>query len=589
MIKIFTVFMSLQLILAPVAIAQTAGDQFRENPDSKKSSSYIDQIGSIAISAVGTSALLSCKFGTLLTSVVLFNAGSIAYIASEIMGGKAQNAFQNKKVADMKMVEEKMKKGVNGGDIQKEALETALADEKETLSIINKRKKWLTAIAAIYSLATIAALLEVIKMPIPFIQPPMQFAACEPGSAIVGSMAIKAAVVAAWSFVSLKQDGMLGKYGSMAAALGVAFTGIGTTIVTMLNSPPTRVAAFGIAAALVMKNQSDLSAQATVAKENIEKLEKVLAEFKNATGTNNSTINQDLASSEATGGAGSSAGVAGGGQSSGGLSGRGSTTIGNPNDIRSLSDTRPGADPYCFSQNNRAIDYEQNCSNPLRLNQPRFDAEINVPTLQNGTRSAVEFANAVTRGDIAAADASAGQLESLSGKLKDLEKNFRKRANESLVANKKDPIDFEKNEKDALQKIQDAFVSQAKKDNFNLASLGSSTLSTTNQSESSNDDSDSDSSKNGSSSASGTTNNQAAYQGLGAITEGSLSNSDFSEISEGDLTASKSLEDSLNDYETSVNDISNRSEDSIFKQVSMRYRANYDRFFDRKKPRPESE
>ena len=58
-------------------------------------------------------------------------------------------------------------------------------------------------------------------------------------------------------------------------------------------------------------------------------------------------------------------------------------------------------------------------------------------------------------------------------------------------------------------------------------------------------------------------------------------------ISEGDLSAAKILEDSLSEYESSVDDISKRSEDSIFKQVSMRYQANYDRFFERKKPRPE--
>ena len=136
MFKVFAVILSLQLIIAPVAIAQGsgAGEQFRQNPNSEaKKPSYMNQVKSIVVSAIGTTAIMACKNFFLLPSLAVFNAGSLIYIASELMGGKSQGDFHKRKAEDLKMVEEKMRKQA-GGEAQKEALEAALKDEKEILS-----------------------------------------------------------------------------------------------------------------------------------------------------------------------------------------------------------------------------------------------------------------------------------------------------------------------------------------------------------------------------------------------------------------------------------------------------------------------
>ncbi len=60
---------------------------------------------------------------------MLFMGGSVVNIAGEIMAGKAQNENHKMRSSDLRMLSEKMKNTV-GGDLQKEALEQALKEEK---------------------------------------------------------------------------------------------------------------------------------------------------------------------------------------------------------------------------------------------------------------------------------------------------------------------------------------------------------------------------------------------------------------------------------------------------------------------------
>lgn len=572
MIKIFTVLMSLQLILAPLAMAQNSGDQFRANPDGKKSSSYMNQIGSIVIAGIGTTTMLNCAFSKLLPSIVLFNAGSLAYIASEVMGGKGQNAFHNRKMSDMEMLEEKMK-GQTGGDVQKEALETALKDEKETLDIINGRKKWLNAIFAIYGLATIAALIEVIKGKIPLAQPIGQLGACNVAGMAVSTTMLKSVVVAAWTFKSLKGgEGMIGKYGSMGASIAIAFSGVGTKVAALMNPPEGRIAAFAIATALIKLNQSDLSSQARTAQENIEKLERVLAQFNQDTKTNNSTIAND----QNKAGSGVTSGVGGGGGSElGSFDGSSGT---QSYAIDPLANVSNNPSQNCFSNSSNQVLYSNICNDPLTIAQPGFDANINIPTLRNGTNAAVEFGNAVARGDLAGADAAASKLESLSGKLKEIEDGLKKKVNDDLVAKGEKPIDFDSERDKTFQDLQNGIIGAATANGMELAALSPSVIDTS----ATDATSDEEKSEINTASSQEVIAAPAANPGMGMISETGLVND--SSVSAGTTVSdAKSLEDSLKDFVTNESDISNRSEDNLFKQLSLRYQANYDRFFERKK------
>jgi uncharacterized membrane protein len=571
--KIFTVLMSLQLILTPVAMAQSAGDQFRANPDGKKAASYLNQISSVAITTIGTTVMLNCLFAPLLPSMYIFNAGSIVYIASEIMGGKGQNAFQNRKMSDMKMLEEKMK-GKQGGEVQREALEAALKDEKETLDIINGRKKWLNAVFVIYGLATIAAIVELIRSKLPTApldKPPFQFASCNMGGMLISANILKGVVVAAWSYKAMKSgEGMIGQYGSMAAALAVSLTGLGATLTGLLNIPEGRIAAFGIATALIKLNQSDLSKQAQTASDNIEKLEKVLAEFDKDTQTSNSTVVADSGSSEATAGAGG--GMSGGVTSGGAIGALPSSSTANGSNVNALANVSTDMSKNCFSQASNQISYGTNCTKPMELAKPQFDANINIPTLRDGTNTAVDFANAVSRGDIAKADAAAGTLASMASRIDGIRNGLLKQANEEAKANNKEPFDFDKAQEKVMADINGSLMGSLNSNGISLASLGPSNLKPLENKDTK--------TKSGVTAVPG--NKAVLPVGKAPVFNEGITNSAGSGISEGDLTKTPTLEESLSKYEDNQSDISNQSDESLFDIVTNRYFANYPKFFKRK-------
>lgn len=586
MIKIFTVLMSLQLIIAPVAIAQDTGDQFRSNTDGKKKSDMMNQITTMAVTAVGT-ATMSCPMLPPAPSIAMFAAASLAYVASEVMGGKDQDKFHNKKMADMEMMEEKLKGtgAGGGGEIQKETLEIALAEEKDILAIINKRKKWTSTVSTMYKAAAALAAVELALSLIP--GGPKFIVSCNPGLLTGTAGLVQKALVGAWAFTKVTKGDMLG---GLAVAVGAAIPAVGVPVSMALKTPATRIATFGVASMLVGKSKGDLEAAATTAQGNIDKIQSVLDQFNADTFINNSTANTDTSGPDATGGAGSGSGS---GLASGGsdLAGPNTSSALGSNSVSALPNGDGTRSVNCFTQTNQGIDYSSNCVNPLVIGEPTYDTRINIPTLKDVTTQSLKFTNAISRGDIAGADAAAAGIDALAGKVKDINDSLKKKANANLVASGQKAIDFEKQEREIASQI-DAAISKSGQSNSSsaLASLSSGLSGSTDSNNNENDKNANDVTAVSSGEGiniSGTGNGSSSEGLLGNINEGSLSNFE-SGISEGDLTAAKSLEDSLNDYETDVNDISSRSEDSIFKQVSMRYRANYDRFFERKKPQPEA-
>lgn len=583
MTKIFAVLMSLQLIIAPVALAQDTGDQFRSNPEGKKGPDIMNQITTMAVTAVGT-ATMSCPMLPPAPSIALFAAASLAYVASEVMGGKDQDKFHNKKMADMEMMEEKLKGtgAGGGGEVQKETLEMALAEEKDILAIINKRKKWTKTVSTMYKAAAAAAAIELALSLIP--GGPKFIVSCNSGLLSGTAGLVQKALVGAWAFTKVSKGDMLG---GLAVAVGAAIPAVGVPISMALRTPATRIATFGIASMLVGRSKSDLEAAATTAQQNIDKIQSVLDQFNSDTYLNNSTANTDTAGPNATGGAGSGNGLDTGGGQLAGASTSSSIGSSSPNALPTGDSTRS---VNCYTQTSTGIDYSSNCVNPLVIGEPTYDARINIPILRDVTSQSLKFTNAIARGDIAGADAASAGIDSLAGKVRDLESSLKKKANASLVASGKSAIDFDKEQRDIASQI-DAAISK------NGQSNSSSSLAALSSGFSESTDSKNEADKNANAVTSVTSGEVINIDGsgkssanenlLGNINEGALTNFE-SGISEGDLTAAKSLEDSLGDYETDVNDISNRSEDSIFKQVSMRYRANYDRFFERKKPEPEA-
>ncbi len=559
MFKVFTIFLSLQLILAPVAIAQTAGDQFREAPAKNGGMDiYAKQILSIATSSIGANILTSCKLGAMLPSLMIFMGGSLVNIASEIMGGKALNENHKKRASSLKMLEEKMKQ-TPGGDLQKASLEEALKEEKETLSYINKRKMWAMAVTAAYLAAAIASQIENVRS---FVDKSV-FVACMPNKM---STFTGIAVSMAWSMGpsllgAKSEGGMLTTVGSMLLTLGPQIGILEGLVPSMYSSPNKRAITFGAAAALQGLIVKGLMDRAKVTKDNIEKLENALAVFKDQTNTDN--------------------GIAQDGSTNAPMFDSNGAQI-DPNSGRSyaINQLADGSTlpKECWSSTSKGMEYSSSaCKSPVRIPSANFAGGINVPTLQSAAKLSGDLAQQVARGDIGAAEASASALGAQAGKLKEIKDNIAKQINDQLKAKGEKPIDFEgESQKLATQMMSD--FNKLSGSNSGLAGLGSGSLSGLDSALAADSEKKEETNVN---TASGGAGIDVPSVTGGIITEGLVNDPS---LTEGILAANNNANV---DYEYNENDVSDRQDVSIFEQVSNRYMFQYNKLFSREKPRLE--
>jgi hypothetical protein len=555
--KVLTVFLSLQLILLPVAVAQDptgSADQFRENPEAQNSSSIFNQLLALSSAIVGANALFGCKFGALLPSVKIFAIGSAVYVAAEIMGGKNQAEYHKKKISDLKMSEDKMRAG--SGDSQRAALESALNEEKQNLSFINKRKMWMMAVTAIYYAAAGAAIMEtaLARNPLTAAGPPPNYIAlCDPVSFTGLSGMLRMAVVAAFTMTAAKSafDGIA----AFAAALAPVLVAVIPPVAAALNPPEGRVAWFGVSAILATKVTMDMGSKAGVAKENISKLERVLGDFDQTTqSTTTSTIAGDATSSTGTQGSGVDGLSAGSNQS-------------NAMVVSGIPDVQRPVE--CLGSASTGLDFSTSaCKQPLNLATTQFDPSIAVPSLQATANLATQLGNALGSGNISGAEMAAGQLASKASAMRALVKDLEKQANKQLAAEGKNPIDVDgsvKQQMDSLvASVQGSLPNGGS--GFGNTSLSGAKLATIKE------------------------NSPAPSNALDVMKSSSapvnaVTTPTFNELpNQGMATAAitPKLSQKLEEYEQSENDISNRAEDSIFNQVSNRYQKALDRILERK-------
>lgn len=594
MIKVFAVLMSLQLIIAPVAMAQTAGDQYRANPDAKAAGGidYMGIMKGMAMGAIGTS-VVACSQFMRLPSMMLFLAGSLAYIANEMTAAKGQSDFLKKKAEDIKMLEEKMRDSSGGaGENQRKSLELALEEEEALLKNAEKRLKGTKTVSMIFTAATALAVVEALLSTPPMaIFPPV--AGCGPQN-IALSKTVGIGLAGAYALSGVMSGDMMGGAVSGAAAFGgyylAANTAVGGFITGLLNKSLTRAAGFAVVKMIFDSSKGKLQGTVDQLKENVEKLKSVLATFDQNTLADNSTVNGPAPGVD-TAGAGSSAGSQGGaGSGSDALVSTSSTGPGTAGAINPLANVSSDLGRNCWRQTDSGPVYSTDCTNPLTIARPRFDANINVPTLRNATNSSIDYAQAIAKGDSAAADAAASSLESMAAKLDLAKKDALDKLNKSRASKGLAAFDIDKEAKEINSQLNSSLRDAFKNDQAALAALsglnGSNGNGKSNSQNTNSEDGLEITTANGATVADPNSKN-AASEGFSLSENGAGLTNDGSALSEGDISASKSLEDSLNEFESSVDDISKRSEDSIFRQVSIRYQANYDRFFERKKPAPE--
>ncbi len=550
--------MCFQLTIAPVAFAaeeaKSSGDQFRDGSGGG-GGGWMDQILGIAIGAQGATIALGCANAFSQKSLMIFMAGGIAYLAKEIFGAKGQAELHKRSAESLKMSAEKMK----GGDVQKAALETALEDEKKNLEIIKSKKAWMNAITVIFLAATAAGIIEaMIASTTPHGQV-LTNAICKPS---LESVPAAMGVAAAYSALANSSQGMGGMLMSGAGS-ALLVKVVTTTTTTNAATTPVKLGfahprpiTFGVYTALSKLIASQLGRKEKIFEENVKKLENAIANFK----------------AETTGGttSGESGGSAGG--SDGGTTGGGPGGL-NPfgSGSRAITPLPSGVKLFARQCMSRAGEYSgKSCSSPARIPSSKFNGNFDVPTLQAATNLATDMGNAVASGDLEKANVNAANLGSMAAKLEDVKKNLQKQYNDQLKKQGKAPRDFDTEERAQLAQMRSSLGSNP--DFAKLAGLepsGAPSLDATADSQ-----------------------NGQGFEKIASTPSIAVPSGD--QIYEDAVPAETPVEtaavagaDMKQDYEYNENDVSDKKEESIFKQVSNRYIFNYPKLFSKNEPKPQ--
>lgn len=554
--KLFAVILSLGLILAPMPVLNDAHAQ-------SKGGSYAKMILGLANGIVGTVIITNCKPVMNAFDHYIYMAGSLVYVAGEILTGKQKGAdiAGNQKFIDECMAKTKK---TEGGELQRCSLEAQKHDEESTKEFIEKKMKWTTATLVVYSLAAIATGVELVcdvTVPAPFCAGTLgSTMICNPSNA---SMAVQLGVVAAFGYAS---GGLLGaamaagmKY--FAAQLSIG-TGIVDKLMTAMSSGYYRLAFYIAAGVLVGVILSDLSKQKKESEKRIADIQKMIDTLEAADN------NLEKGDSQTT------AGVA-----SGGLGGNGNQNGPKKYEVKSLAAGTQLA-KHCWSGSGASTNFsEGGCNQPLRLNKPTFPAGMNIPSMTDGTNAAIDMANAISSGDVAGADVQAGKLIAMAGKINKVKDGLLAKINADLVKNGKKPIDGKDIVKQQVDSLNAALNKQNPgSGNVNLADIENAGAAGVSEAI-----------------PAAEVPMATAITAAPAIDPNAATGLDLSGLDDGagaedaaNAATEKvaTLEDSLNQYESNESDISKDSGVSIFKQVSNRYILNYEKIFNRKQINP---
>lgn len=121
---------------------------------------FAKQILGASTAIIGSNIITSCSFGGKVPSILAFMAGSIAYLISEISGGKKQNKEHKERLERIEQIKKQVAENKGGGDVQRVLIEQRLEEEEKILAFVKERNKWAMAILAIYTTAAILAITE---------------------------------------------------------------------------------------------------------------------------------------------------------------------------------------------------------------------------------------------------------------------------------------------------------------------------------------------------------------------------------------------------------------------------------------------
>lgn len=593
---------------------------------------YVSQIAGIGTGMLGASILTQCLEGLKTPSIATFMAGSLVHIASEILGAKKKNDRNKKKINDLKLKQEDLAK--SGDTSQLESLKAFLVEEEDTYEFLGNRKKWMIAVDVIYAAAVGFAIAEQVygiasrsttaTSTCTVEQTALATAKCTTGvlppvvaaciaadiaieiplciaNATASAEGVKAAVVShaaartalkaacagvyyaecyaageaefALAYAACKQvpvdggvsmfswTGLLGmaygfgsgqlnkdggqvaSYGAMAVSLLSAFVpAVSKVVAQTYNFPIPRAITFGALLVMSGVNTAGLAHRENISVENIVKIKNAISQFKIET-------------------EGEGEGV------------RLGATAGKDNDLEKnkkkmeLKKLSINKTKTCISNSSGRFDMsDKACSRPLKLSRPSFN-RVSVPVLNNVASLGTDMAQALADGDERRASEIAVDVGNMAARVKKVTEELKVSYNEMLKKNKQPTLDFNKAIAQQVASIQGTLNQAARSKNLDLASMAS---------------------------GSGTSDNDKASDVPVVTTAGNapgvvlpdadpLAGLGGTEEPAVEARAAIGATQSLDDFESTEQDVSKKSDVSIFKQLSNRYILNYTKMFDRKK------
>jgi hypothetical protein len=540
--KLIAATLSLSLILAPLA------DAFGAN---KRTGGRILQMVGLTNGLLGTTLIGNCTIAYKVPSTVIYMAGGIAYIGSELFSARSQAGAMDSSFSDLMSLQGEIGPG---GGVQKEIIETQITNKKALLKQSRNRKNWSKALTAVYLTATISAVAEAIWAPALTPLCSSQGFAEHKRAKVIEGFAKGYDMV---NMAAVARSG--GEGGALVAGAGklaskviqpmlLTSTGLSSKLLPKLNTGSGRAVWFGASATLTGLVWNELSKEERGIKNEISGLEKQLKALA-GTQDGEAITEDDLADAE----------------------GAKVKKKDKQYALRQLTKA-PELKPHCLSKGGTGFSSDA-CADPAQMTRPNLENNIDLPTLRAASNGVVDWSNAVASGNMERANVEAANLAGMAGKLHDLNTKLQQKLNEKLKAEGKPPIDFETEIQKQVAAMQDNAASAM----GSSASAPELAASETTPEEKKVEES------RAVNSGKAPTTEIAGGDGLDMLKE-----SDLLDKHE-DALMSASLENNLGEYEISEQDISKQPEVSIFKQLSHRYLLNYSRFFVEKKPSLEAE
>lgn len=354
-------------------------------------------------------------------------------------------------------------------------------------------------------------------------------------------------IMMAWGMAvgQIKGGGAINTYGNIIWTLLGLFSSVTSTIAhALFNYPIPRAVIFGAHAALGGAVLGGTIERINKTQGNIEKLERVIASFKETEGEGHAVNNGPNTDS-----------------------GQGPD---NKTTNKSLTKLAKGkqATKSCIG-NDRSVG-PGSCGKPLKIGKPNFNFGDGLGNLSAGLGHAVDMANHGASGDLDKASSSGSSLAAMAASIKKTNAALKKKLNAHLKASGKPPIDFDKRVKTQLADLEKSFNQAAASKGMAGTSLAGAAARATLDADKADDKDD----------AKGALGETAAAAPAAAPADLGLEAEGEAEFTTPEQVAATG--EGIDKFETTEADINKDSGVPIWTQLSNRYILNYNKIFNRK-------